>query len=156
MWDKIKKFMGYAWASPVTACGLAYAGLFNVLGWYSWYGVSGHGLVWRVNDSAPSWLKKLWMDWNGHAIGNVVVLNCDPIEKPVALAHELVHVRQCMRLGVFDPIVYGVAWLGIKFGCESSSPYWTNPLEIDARRTVGQLVDVEGAIMKAKAKGNKQ
>ena len=113
----------------------------------------GAGLVYIVNqEKSPTWLKKLWKPWAGHAIGNVVVLNGDLPKMNATLEHEMVHVRQVMRLGVFQPLIYGAAYLGIKFGCESSDPYYSNPFEIDARRTVGQVVDVEGTLKKRKEK----
>lgn len=155
MWDKIKKTLGYIWAGPVTLPGLIYASTFQLVGWYKWAGVKEDGLVWRVMPTAPAWLAKLWKTWSGHAIGNVVVLNVDPEKKPNVLVHELVHVRQCMRLGIFQPIIYGLAYLGIKFGCESSDPYFSNPFEIDARRVAGQIVDAEGAIKKLKEASQK-
>lgn len=148
MWSRLKKYLGYAWTSPVSLVGLTYAGLFHLVGWYKWHGVREDGLVWLVGESSPDWLKKAWKSWSGHAIGNVVVLNVDPDKKTQVLQHELVHVRQCMRLGVFQPLIYGISWLGIKFGCESSDPYYSNPFEIDARRAVGQIVDVEGTLRK--------
>lgn len=148
MWEKVKKILGYVWASPVTLVGLVYALPFAVAGWYKWHGRIDDGLVWRVGPSAPVWLKKLWMKWSGHAIGNVVVLNVDPDKKEQVVQHELVHVRQVMRLGVFQPIVYGINLVAIKFGCETSDPYFSNPFEVDARRAVGQTVDVEGALKK--------
>jgi len=148
----VKKLLGYVWASPVTAAGLLYAGTFHVLGWYRWQGRVEDGLVWRTSSKLPGWLSKLWKNWAGHAIGNIIVLNCDPSKKPLALQHELVHVRQCMRLGIFQPIIYVISSVGVYLGCESSHPYWTNPFEIDARRTVGQIVDVEGALKRIKEK----
>ena len=148
MWEKVKKILGYAWASPVTLVGLVYALPFAVAGWYKWHGRIDDGLVWRVGPSAPAWLKKLWMKWSGHAIGNVVVLNVDPEKKEQVVQHELVHVRQVMRLGIFQPIVYGINLVAIKLGCETSDPYFSNPFEVDARRAVGQTVDVEGALKK--------
>lgn len=148
----IKKILGYAWASPLTVAGAAYAASFKALGWYQWYGKVDDGLVWTVSPKAPGWLKKLWTKWLGHAIGNIVVLNCDPSKNSVTLQHELVHVRQCMRLGIFQPIIYAISFLGIYLGCESSDPYWSNPFEIDARRSVGQTVDVEGSLKKLREK----
>lgn len=153
MWDKVKKYLGYVWASPVTLFGLAYSSSFQLVGWHMWVGVKDDGLVWRVSPAAPSWLVKLWKAWSGHAIGNVIVLNVDPDKRPVVLTHELVHVRQCMRLGIFQPIIYGLTYLGIKFGCEASHPYFSNPFEIDARRVAGQIVDVEGTMKKIKEGG---
>ena len=150
MWDKFKKILGYIWASPVTFVGLTYSGLFRLAGWYKWIGRKEDALAFRVNQDAPTWLTKLWKKWSGHAVGNVIVLNVDPDSKPTVLQHELVHVRQCMRLGIFQPIIYGISYLGIKFGCESSDPYFSNPFEIDARRSVGQVVDVEGVLKRLK------
>lgn len=152
MWDKVKKVAGYIWSSPVTAVGLVYSGLFHAAGWYEWFGVREDGLVWRVGSGAPSWLRNLWKSWSGHAVGNVVVLNTDPEVNPKILQHELVHVRQCMRLGIFQPIVYGINLVAIKIGCETSSPYYSNPFEIDARRAVGQVVDVESALKRILSK----
>lgn len=148
MWDKIKKMLGYAWASPVTFAGLTYAGIFTIAKWYDWVGVREDGLVFHVKSDAPSWLRKLWTGWGGHAVGNVVVLNVDPEEKPVVLKHELVHVRQCMRLGIFQPVIYAASWIGIKFGCEASDPYLDCPFEIDARRAAGQTVDMTSQLRK--------
>lgn len=142
---KVKKFLGYAWAAPVTFFGVSYAGLFHLAGWYKWVGVREDALTWRVG-AAPLWLKDLWKNWSGHAVGNVVVLNADPDSNSKILQHELVHVRQCMRLGIFHPIVYGINLIAIKLGCETSHPYYSNPFEIDARRAVGQVVDVETAL----------
>lgn len=150
MWDKFKQIAGYIWSSPVTLFGLSYVSAFWCLGWYKWIGQKENALVWGVKETAPEWLRQLWNKWSGHAIGNVIVLNVDPDNKPQVLQHELVHVRQCMRLGIFQPIIYGISYLGIKFGCEASDPYFSNPFEIDARRVSRQVVDVEGTLKKVK------
>ena len=139
MW---KKILGYLWASPVTIVGLLYVNLCYLLGWYDWVALRGDGLVWRVNDSSPSWLKKLWKNWGGHAIGNVVVLNTSVELDSKTLTHELKHVDQVMRLGVFQPIIYGLNLFAIKLGCPGSNPYYDNCFEIDARRAAGQPVDM--------------
>jgi hypothetical protein len=150
MWDKLKKILGYAWASPVTGCGLLYVGLFTLLGWYDWHGVRGDALVWTVNEDVPKWLCLAWQPWAGHAVGNVVVMRQIPGDTSVILTHEQKHVDQCMRLGVFQPIIYLLSMVAIKFGCPGSDPYFSNPFEIDARRHAGQLIDVEGAVKKFK------
>jgi len=147
-----KKILGYAWASPLTILGASYALLFQAVGWYAWHGRIDDGLVWRVTPGSPAWLQKLWKKWGGHTIGNIIVLNCDPLKKSTTVDHEMAHVRQCMRLGIFQPIVYAISSLGIYLGCESSDPYWSNPFEIDARRTAGQTVDVEGTLKKLREK----
>lgn len=152
MWDKLKKIAGFFWAAPVTLPGLVYAGLFGALGWYRWHGAEGVALVWKVDDDAcPEWLRSAWRSWAGHAIGNVIVMHVDPEDSESTLRHEMRHAEQCMRLGVFQPVMYGLNMLAIKLGCPDSDPYYSNPFEIDARRAAGQLIDVEGEIKKMKS-----
>lgn len=149
MWNKLKKLAGYAWASPVTFFGLFYAASFRALGWYRWHGVEGDGLVFMLDmQKAPRWLVNLWKGWAGHAIGNVVVLSNQLYVSGKTLTHELKHVDQVMRLGVFQPIMYGLNMIAIKVGCPGSDPYFDCPFEIDARRAAGQVIDVEGTIKK--------
>lgn len=146
MWNKIKKCAGYAWASPVTLVGLAYVGLFSSLGWYKWVGVNGDALVWKTSlPDCPAYVQSFWLSWAGHAIGNVVVMNEKYVDNQKILKHEQKHVDQVMRLGIFQPLIYSLSYIGIKFGCPGSHPYYDNPFELDARRAAGQLIDVTGA-----------
>jgi hypothetical protein len=128
----MKKILGYIWASPVTLIGLIYSCLFWLLKWHKWQGIEHNCLIWQINrDKAPKWLLKLWTNWNGHAIGNVVVLNTND---PKTLIHESKHVDQVMRLGVFQPIFYLLNMLIIYLGCSGSHPYRDNIFETDARK----------------------
>lgn len=145
MWNKIKKYLGYAWASPLTLLGVTYTGLFSAFGWYRWHKVEEDSLVWVTSiDNCPSIVKNYWKSWAGHAMGNVIVLNEKSLSKPGVLLHEQKHVDQMMILGIFQPIIYGLCYVGIKLGCSGSDPYYDNPFEIDARRHAGQIVDVVG------------
>ena len=147
MLDKVKKYLGYAWASPMTLFGVVYASAFKALGWYKWHGVEGDALVWLARPSTgPAFLSRLWTGWGGHAMGNVIVLNDNAPNKARILVHEQKHVDQMMRLGIFQPIIYGLCYVGIKLGCPGSSPYYDNPFEIDARRAAGQVIDVVGMV----------
>ena len=147
MWDKIKKGLGYLWASPVTLVGLVYAAAFWGVKWYKLHGKDGDALVWLVDtEKSPGWLKKLWTGWAGHTIGNVVVLHVSPERFNEVLTHEKCHVDQCMRLGVFQPIMYGLSMVAIKLGCPGSDPYFDCPFEIDARRRAGEVVDMTSLI----------
>lgn len=149
MLDGIKKYLGYAWASPISLLGITYASAFKALGWYKWHGVKGDALVWTTSlNDCPAFVKKLWTGWGGHAVGNVVVINENSIDNPRILTHEQKHVDQTMRLGIFQPIIYGLCYVGIKLGCPGSNPYYDNPFEIDARRAAGQIVDVVGLAKK--------
>lgn len=145
MWDKIKKYAGYAWASPLTLLGVTYAGLFTAFGWYKWERVAGDALVWRASLSVcPAIIRNYWSGWAGHAVGNVVVISDKHLDKPKVLVHEQAHVDQMMRLGIFQPIIYGLCYVGVRLGCPGSHPYYDNPFEVDARRAAGQVVDVIG------------
>ena len=119
------------------------------MGWYRWYGLEGNALVWIVNnDRIPAWLSRYWSRWGGHTSGQVVVLKHPPHVKSITLKHEQKHVDQTLRLGIFWPLFYYGSSLGIRFGCPGSDPYYDNPLEIDARRHAGQVVDVVGMTKK--------
>lgn len=142
--SEMKKILGYAWAAPVTLLGLLYVSLFWALGWYNWGGIEEDALIWEVNHAnIPKWLKNYWRRWGGHAIGNVVVLKRSILESQETLTHELRHVEQVMRLGVFQPIVYGINLLAIRVGCPGTDPYYYNPFEVDARRVAGQDIEVD-------------
>lgn len=145
MSTKLFKLLGYIWSAPVTVFGLLYVLFMSLMGWYRWWGVESDALVWIVNvEKAPDWVLKRWEKWGGHTVGNVVVLIKDPDEKHVILTHELVHVRQCMILGVFQPVMYALIYLSIKASCKHSDAYFDNSFEIDARRACGQTIDIVG------------
>ena len=146
MLDRIKKCLGYAWASPMTLLGVIYTSTFRALKWYKWHGIEGDAMVWVTSfKDSPTFLKRMWTGWGGHAIGNVVVMNeISNTNNPRILIHEQKHVDQMMRLGIFQPIIYGLCYVGIKLGCPGSNAYYDNPFEIDARRHAGQIVDVIG------------
>ena len=152
--SKVLRALGFFWAAPITVAGLLYVLLFSKCGWYKYEGKFDAAYVWSVlPDKSPNWLSKLWKAWLGHTIGNVVVLNVDMKSTlgQVTLTHEQVHVRQCMIMGIFQPIAYALMMLVIKIACPLSSPYYSNPFEIDARRTAGQLIDVEGTLARVQA-----
>lgn len=145
----ILRVLGWVWALPVTVTGILYVAIPWLFGWYSFYGRCGFALVWKCNvEKQPEFLKRAWKRWAGHAVGCVIVLKLDPSVRPTTLVHEQKHVDQCMRLGVFQPILWSLLWFVIKVGCPGSDPYYDNPFEIDARRSAGQVIDVIGAIRK--------
>jgi hypothetical protein len=151
----IKRILGFIWAFPITLVGLVYVIPFTLFGWYDELGARDDALVWLVNEErSPVWLLNFWKKWGGHCIGNVVVVRRDPETERglMTLRHEQEHVRQCMTLGIFQPIAYGVAYLAL-MTCRYAHPYYDNPLEVDARRAAGQVVDVIGTLKRAYAEG---
>ncbi len=154
--SRFLRILGFAWSLPVTLFGLLYVGVFSAPKWYKLVGVRGDTLVWRLNEEkAPEWLKKAWAKWGGHTVGAVVVLKNNPDtdnNAKITLRHEQEHARQCMILGPFWPIVYGLIMLVMKVCCRNADPYFSHPLEVDARRAAGQLIDVEGALKKVQDK----
>jgi len=153
--SKVARVAGYIWAAPLTLLGLIYVTLFTLLGWYKRIGKFDDALVWQlVAEKSPEWLDKAWLHWGGHTVGNVVVLKPDISSDrgKILLRHEQEHVHQCMVLGVFQPVLYTLAWVGLHF-CRYAHPYYDNPFEIDARRAAGQVVDVIGTLKRAAAQG---
>lgn len=150
-----RHMLGFIWALPITAIGLAYVSLFTFLGWYKRLGQFGDAYVWQsLPEKSPKWLNKAWSRWGGQAIGNIVVLKYDVATDRgrVVLRHEQEHVHQCMVLGVFQPIVYGILYL-VLMTSRHAHPYYDHPFEIDARRAAGQVIDVVGALKRAAAEG---
>jgi len=152
----LQRFAGFVWAAPLTALALVYVELFTLFGWYKSLGVHGDALVWLADETKmPNWLMNMWSKWAGHAFGNIVVTKYDPETDKgrITLRHEQEHVSQCSRLGPFMPFLYAISWLTIKIACKNSSPYYSHPLEIDARRAAGQVIDVEGVLDRARKAG---
>lgn len=149
------KILGYLWASPITAIGLAYVIFCQLMGWYRYLGVREHALCWATKpEKMPKWLKKIWggkFNLAGHAIGNVIVLDAGDVDvdRPTGeryqrlLRHEMTHVLQVMKFGIFQPILYGLNYLTALM-LKNSDPYYDNIFEIDARRAAGQIIDVVG------------
>jgi hypothetical protein len=147
--SKLVKFAMYVWSFPVTFFGLVYVLTFWSLGWYKWRSTAPDSLVWLVDEKyAPMWLLNMWKGWAGHAIGQVIVLAKEPDERSTTIRHECKHVDQCLRLGIFQPIIYLTCYLAIKIGCKGSDPYYDNIFEIDSRRAADQIIDVVGVIKK--------
>ncbi len=146
--SKLTRVAGFVWAAPLTLVGLIYATLFTGFGWYRRTGTFGDALVWNANiDKVPKWVSNTLLWWGGHSIGNVIVLVADPKSDRVRviLRHEQEHVRQQMVLGIFQPILYGLASLGLRFS-RYGHHHYDNPFEIDARRAACQVIDVQGTL----------
>lgn len=150
------------WASPVTLVGLLYVMIFQLLGWYKFHSKKDLALIWVTNpNKMPKWLKKLWgthsFNTIGQAVGNIIVidaLDINPDELHTKykklVNHEMVHVRQVMRLGIFQPLLFGANYLAALI-IDDVHPYYDNLFEIGARRNVGDVIDVVGYKKQIKA-----
>ena len=139
------------WAAPITiVCFVFYVLPFWLLGWYEYIGWYENCWAWKLRSSAPEVIQRLWKNWAGHCVGNMIVM----VERPeackrfqVVLVHEQQHVIQCMKLGVFQPILYCANRLAIAWACKNLDPYKANIFEIDARVAAGQSI-VDGILRK--------
>ncbi len=159
---KALRFLMFAWASPVTLFGILFASFFDVIvGWFTYVGSRGDALVWRIDEKrAPKWVIGLFGWHNALVAGNVIVLRhyVDDGRSAMVIKHELEHVRQWMMLGITMPIAYAICWL-VLLTARHAHPTFDHPMEIDARRAAGQIVDVIGALKRLSEQGklhNKQ
>jgi hypothetical protein len=147
MMSRFKLFLGILWALPITLpCFIFYVVPFWCLGWYEYVGFHDIAWAWKLKETAPHPIHSLWRGSAGHAMGNVIVL----VERPnvsrftgVILTHELAHVEQTMRLGIFQPIINLIVHMAIKIGCPRLNPHVANIFESDARKAAGQVADAD-------------
>lgn len=155
--NRVKFWLGAVWASPVTLVTLLlYVLPLVAIRWYKLLGHTDSALVFVVRDDAPEWLKKKWSSWGGQTFGNIIVLNKAPEGTKYSVAlmnHEMTHVRQYMVFGVFFlPLYVLFTLVGKVFQAMGHyDAYYDNPLEVHARRTAGQVVDVVGTVERLKA-----
>lgn len=65
----------------------------------------------------------------------------------IILKHELTHTRQCMILGVFQPIIYALNYIAgaiLSKTIGHVDGYYDNIFEVNARREAGQIIDIVG------------
>lgn len=146
---RVKFVMGFLWAAPVTLLSfLFYVMPFWCMGWYMFAGWRELAWCWYLNPKAPSWIQKKWKHWAGQTVGSLIIMKQFPDNSQymnVILKHELTHVRQLMILGVFQPLLYFANWLTgtiLKKTIGHVDGYFDNLMEINARRSAGQIVDV--------------
>lgn len=147
--SKAIRFLMLAWAFPATLFGVFIASFFDVIvGWLTYLGRRDDAIVWSLNERAPKWINtRLFGFHNALVVGNIIVLRhyIDDDRSAFVIRHELEHVKQWMTLGIFMPIAYMLCWLVLQTS-RHAHPTYDHPMEIDARRAAGQVVDVIGAL----------
>lgn len=128
----ILTMLGILWALPVTLFGLAIA-----LPVFLWRGhaqfIRGRTPALLVRGPIADFLlgHHPFGAMTAMALGHVVVSESQGLS-PRVLAHELAHVRQASRWGIFFPLAYlaSSAWAAV---CGRDA-YWHNRFEIAARK----------------------
>src|SRR5271166_6968753 len=130
---KVKRVVGYVWCSPLTLVGFILVSFFSLLRWCKYVGKYDDALIWSVDHvRCPKWFGRTLHC--GRAMGNVIlsVIDINSDRGKIMLLHEQEHVHQAMTLGIFYPIMYGLAFLGLCF-CRHAHPFYDHPFEVDAR-----------------------
>jgi hypothetical protein len=102
-----------------------------------------HGKFWDWVLKVSAFVVRAKIVFTGATInGKYVIIRSDSLKSRGAIAHELVHVDQIKRLGLFTMRVR-YYWQCIKVG------YYDNPFEVEARakaRTIEYLARAEDII----------
>lgn len=148
------KILGFIWVLPATILfWLFYVLPLMVFGQIKYVGKLDI-FVWEFSNpiDPTSWYDRLWAKWSGWSGPCVVIIHERVYKSPRLLKitrdHELQHCNDQFRLGIFFYPVYLLlsAWLAIsnlwKKYEDKVHIYFSNPLEIRARRVAGQVVDI--------------
>lgn len=152
--------IGIIWAAPISFIALVlYFFPMWLYGVYKPVGRHEYAWLWRFDtERAPAWLLRLWGRYAGSAIGNLII--CKDVGEEhrmnILLKHEMVHVRQCMLLGIFQPLIYVQVLIAgnlLKWAYNAPTDGYSDCIfEVAARREAGQIVDVIGTAMEIKAR----
>ena len=151
-----KRALGFIWASPISVIGLSITCLATLVGWCRWHARHGDAFVWVISDDAPKRIKDAFFRRGGATFGNITIVRNEPntYVRALTLRHEQEHVVQYMRLGVFQPVAFAIAYVCLAF-TRNGHPFYDNPFEIDARRAAGQVIDVIGVAKRLSDKKRK-
>lgn len=159
MWEKIRLSAGVLWASPVTLLAfIFYVAPLWALRQYKFIGWDGIAWRWDYPVRSPFYLRtwfdrfidEKWKRWAGSSLGNIIIIKSSRGMRQTTVTHEHEHVLQAMRLGIFQPILYGLYWLIAKVALRHADAYYDSPFEIDARRAANQLIDIPGTVKRIK------
>lgn len=136
------------WASPLTIVGLIYTSLLSMFGWYKFSCICENSIVFTHKKPPQRFLKVLKRKSKSHSIGQVMIMREQLNDNNTLLyKHQLQHVKQAMRFGIFYPICDVVFYLVLTL-LPSTNSHYDNPFEIAARRSCNQYIDMAGLIFK--------
>jgi hypothetical protein len=144
---KILLLLGWLWVLPV-----------NILAWVFWFfpqylrGVfkkirfhSNGVIAWDVDNSSKFFKGLKEKHWWGFVIGsNIVFVDCDMAAPKDAqkLKHEVAHVYQNYRFGMFFYPLYILMTVYLWLFKKNKHSYLDNPFERQARKEAGQQVTI--------------
>lgn len=136
------------WNIPNTIFGLVALVVFYLLGEIESIFICEGAIICSLHAQTK---KKLFSNNMGITLGNIVFMPAIRISNKKLVAHEIAHVRQSEMLGVFYFPFYVVCYAIIAL-IKQGDPKFDNPLEIMARRSAGQIIDILGVVQKIKQK----
>jgi hypothetical protein len=123
--------LGIVWAMPLTLLGLLLALPVLIMRGHLQL-IHGPTMAILVRGPFADWMlgKHPFGAMSAMALGHVIIAEHQGLSSRV-LIHELAHVRQATRWGIFFPFAYlaSSAWAAIR----GRDAYWHNKFEIDAR-----------------------
>jgi len=129
LWGWFREGFRYVWPSPWTAFGL----LFVLVPWRGDREIIRYGgTIGVVGPAIERLLKKAWVPGGAAALTlGHTILAVDKETFYGTWTHEVVHVRQYERWGVFFIPAYLLSsvWVRLRGG----DAYWDNPFEVQAR-----------------------
>lgn len=126
---RLTKIARFLWASPCSAIGLVFAAIILLLGGRA--SRSSNALAFTFREGhAPGRMLVRWLPFRAITLGHVIIAVTRQ-ELDRLRTHELIHVRQYERWGVFFFIAYAAssAWQLLR----GRNAYWDNHFEIEAR-----------------------
>jgi hypothetical protein len=131
LWADPRMVWAYLWAAPLTLVGLLCAGIALCLGATA----KRHGGILEIGSrtEGAATKRRAWLQrcpFVAITLGHVI-LGRDHSTLAQWRSHEIVHVHQMERWGLFFPLAY-LAASGLAL-MQGKAPYWDNAFEIEAR-----------------------
>jgi hypothetical protein len=136
------RFLGYVWSAPYALLGVLALGLFKALGWVKEWAWRDGAFEVVCQGPFAAWMSRPRViptpaghrveRWAAFTLGWTILLWYSPDDVEI-LPHEHRHVDQALVLGVFFPLVWGVA--------VAIQGYRNSVLEVDARQAASARLE---------------
>lgn len=148
---KILYLFGFLWSLPVSVFGWLLGLFLLVTGQVERFWVTEKlEFVWDMEDDG-NFFKNAFAKrgfWGMSLGNNIFIKDKDDVRHKRSFKHESRHCIQYYMLGIFHPIVYIIDSVCIYFFNTEKHSYYDNFLEIDARKTAGQPINIPKSMWK--------